>query len=185
MTAATTPAPDPATRVDPPVHAPETETLLGYLNYQRDTFRLKTGGLGAEQLATTLGPSPMTLGGMIKHLALVEVSWLHRVLHGEDEPEPWASVDWDKDADWDWHSAASDTPSELSALLEESVRIGDAGIQRALEAGGMDALSSKPSRRTGEPFTLRWIVTHLIEEYARHNGHADLIRESIDGSTGE
>lgn len=185
MTVDTTPEFDAAARTDPPVQADETDTLLGYLNYQRNTFRLKTGGLTGARLTAALPPSSMTLGGMIKHLALVEVWWFHEVLHGELSPEPWLSVDWEADADWDWHSAVSDAPAELAALYEESVRVADDGIARALAASGMGALSAKKDRRTDQAFTLRWIVTHMIEEYARHNGHADLIRESIDGQTGE
>ncbi len=159
--------------------------MLGFLRYHRDTFRWKTGGLATEQLAMRLPPSDMTLGGMVKHLALVEVWWFHQVLGGGDEPEPWASVDWDDDADWDWHSAGHDSPVEVAALYEESVRIADAGIERAIAAEGFDTLSVKPDGRSGDPFTLRWIMTHMIEEYARHNGHADLIRQSIDGLSGE
>lgn len=159
--------------------------MLGFLQYHRDTFRWKTGGLTTEQLAATLTPSDMTLGGMVKHLALVEVWWFHQVLSGGDEPAPWSSVDWDRDPDWEWHSGAADVPGDLAELFEESVRIADAGIERALAAEGFDTLSVKPESRSGEPFTLRWIVTHMIEEYARHNGHADLIRQSIDGLSGE
>ncbi|GGB20881.1 mini-circle protein [Flexivirga endophytica] len=180
-----TPDPDATARVDPPVHANEIATLLGFLRYQRDTFRWKTGGLTSAGLAATLPPSDMTLGGMVKHLALVEAWWFHQVLHGADEPQPWASVDWDDDPDWEWRTGASDDPVPLAALYEESVAIADAGIERALAGDGFDALSIKPDRQTGEPFTLRWIVAHMIEEYARHNGHADLIRQSIDGRVGE
>ncbi|MCB0897047.1 MAG: DUF664 domain-containing protein, partial [Nocardioidaceae bacterium] len=100
---------------------------------------------------------------------------------GEPMSEPWRSVDWDADWDWDWHSATDDTPEQLWSLYDEMVADADAVIAGAR----LDDLSAKPSRRTGEPFSLRWILLHLIEEYARHNGHADLIRESIDGQTGE
>lgn len=183
--AETTPDVDPSSREDPPVHAGEAETLLGFLRYQRETFRWKTGGLTSEQLAVNLPPSDLTLGGMVKHLALVEVWWFHQVLHGGAEPEPWASVDWDSDPDWEWRTGGADAPGELAELYEKSVALADEGIERALASGGFDALSSRPDRRTQEPFTLRWIVTHLIEEYARHNGHADLIRQSVDGQVGE
>ncbi|GAB3489135.1 DinB family protein [Flexivirga lutea] len=165
--------------------ADEIDTLLGFLRYQRDTFRWKTGGLTSAQLAQTAAPSDMTLGGMIKHLALVEGWWFHQVLVGADEPQPWSSVDWKDDPDWEWHTGATDEPGELAALYEDSVRTADSGIERAMSAGGFDALSVKSDGRTGKQFTLRWIVTHMIEEYARHNGHADLIRQSIDARVGE
>jgi uncharacterized damage-inducible protein DinB len=176
----------PSGRTDPPLRADETTTLLTYLDFHRDTFRWKTQGLDAAGLNATLPPSPMTLGGMMKHLALVESNWFNDVLVGRPEVEPWASVDWDADVDWDWHSAAHDSPEELRRLLEESVAASDAIIQEALAEGGLDRLSARESRREGEgAFSLRWIIVHMIEEYARHNGHADLIRESVDGRTGE
>jgi len=168
-------------RTDPPLAADERTTLLAFLDYHRDTLRVKAGGLDAAGLDTALAPSTMTLGGMVKHLALVEHSWLRRVFLGEAYAEPWASVDWEADADWDWHSARDDTPEEIWALYERMVADADLVIAGA----GLDDLSARPSRRTGEPFSLRWILLHLVEEYARHNGHADLIRESVDGVTGE
>ena len=168
-------------RVDPPLAADELTTLRCFLDYHRDTLRQKTAGLDAEQLAVTLPPSDMTLGGMVKHLALVENWWFHEVFRGGEPTQPWASVDWDADADWDWHSAVEDTPEQLRALLDAEVAASD---QVLAAAAGLDELSQKPGR-SGERFSLRWIVVHMIEEYARHNGHADLIRQSIDGATGE
>ncbi|MBZ5739812.1 DinB family protein [Nocardioides mangrovi] len=169
------------TRLDPPVDGDERTLLLAYLDYHRATLRQKAGGLDAAQLAATLPPSEMTLGGMVKHLALVENNWFREVFLGEPMSEPWRSVDWDADWDWDWHSASDDTPEEIWALYEAMVADAD-GI---IAAAGLDDLSAKRSRRTDRPFNLRWILLHMIEEYARHNGHADLIRESIDGTTGE
>ncbi|MDQ6640873.1 MAG: DinB family protein [Actinomycetota bacterium] len=167
-------------RTDPPYAGTESEQLFGFLDYHRATLLMKCDGLDAEQLNRTLAPSAMTLGGMLKHLALVEASWFSDRFAGNDEAEPWASVDWKADWDWDWHSAADDTPEELRALLEENV----ARSREAVVGADLDAMSARPTRR-GEHFSLRWIVLHMIEEYARHNGHADLLRESIDGVTGE
>lgn len=173
-------------RTDPPLRADEATTLLAFLDYHRDTFRSKVAGLDSAQLAATLAPSPMTLGGMMKHLALVESNWLSARLMGRPEVEPWASVDWAADEDWDWHSAAHDSPEELRALFDESVAASDAIVAEALATDGLDHESAIVSNVEGEGrFSLRWILVHLIEEYARHNGHADLIRESIDGLTGE
>jgi len=172
-------------RTDPPLRADEATTLKGYLDYHRDTLRMKTAGLDAAQLDTAHAPSSMTLGGMMKHLALVESSWLSEVLMGRPEVEPWASVDWEADNDWDWHSAADDAPDDLRRLFDDSVAASDAIIAEALADGGLDRESVTESRRGEGRFSLRWIMVHLIEEYARHNGHADLIRESIDGVTGE
>jgi hypothetical protein len=172
-------------RIDPPLRANEADTLLGYLDYQRDTLRQKTHGLGAEQLRAKLPPSTMTLGGMLKHLALVETWWFNEVMLGNPQIEPWASVDWEADEDWDWHSADADSPEQLRALFDSAAAASDEIIRTALADGGLDQLSVRESRRTEGAFSLRWIILHMIEEYARHNGHADLLRESIDGVTGE
>ncbi|UMG91482.1 DinB family protein [Nocardioides sp. TF02-7] len=161
-------------------------TVRAYLDYHRDTLRWKVDGLTREQLAQTLPPSTMTLGGMLKHLALVEWSWFERVLHGRPPVSPFVDVDWDADPDWDWHSAVDDSPEQLRQWFDEAVARADAAIDEALAAGkGLDVESALPSRREEGHFTLRWILLHMIEEYARHNGHADLLREAIDGRTGE
>jgi uncharacterized damage-inducible protein DinB len=173
-------------RVDPPLRAGEAETLLGYLDYQRATLRRKVAGLDAEALARTLSPSTMTLGGLVSHLTLVEDHWFSVVLDGNPPAPPWDSVDWDADNDWDWHVAAGQTLDELLAPYDETVARVDKNIAAALERDGLDTVSVKVSRRAepGQGFSLRWIVLHMIEEYARHNGHADLLRESIDGEVG-
>lgn len=173
------------TRTAPPLQAPEAESLLSFLQFHRDTVRQKVAGLDAQQLNVTLAPSPMTLGGLLKHLALVEDNWFQDVLLGRPMPEPWASADWEDDVDWDWHSARADDPLSLLTLLEQAQERSDVAISEALLAGGLDTVSQRMDRHTGQPFSLRWILLHMIEEYARHNGHADLIRESIDGSTGD
>jgi uncharacterized damage-inducible protein DinB len=172
-------------RSDPPLRADETGTLLGYLDYHRNTLRRKTYDLTGQQLRATLAPSTMTLGGMLKHLALVESWWFNEVLLGNPEVEPWASVDWDADEDWDWHSADEDSPDQLCALFDSATAASDEIIRAALAEGGLDRLSVRESRRGEGAFSLRWIVVHMIEEYARHNGHADILRERIDGVTGE
>jgi uncharacterized damage-inducible protein DinB len=171
-------------RVDPPLNASEAETLLGYLDYHCQTLRIKTAGLDREQLATRLAPSTLTLGGLLKHMALVEDHWFSVVLLGNAQVEPWASADWDADRDWEFTTAADDSPEELRRLFDEAVEASDQTLRRVLAEEGPGRLSVKESRMGGR-FSLRWILLHMIEEYARHNGHADLIRESIDGQTGE
>ena len=170
-------------RPEPPLAADEVATLLGFLDYQRATLAWKCRGLDAAGLAATVGVSSMTLGGMLKHLAYVENAWFCRWLHGQERP-PWDTVDWAADPDWEWHSAAEDTPEQLFALWEECVDRARSLTADALAEGGLGRLA----RRTwpdGRAPSLRWILCHMIEEYARHNGHADLIRESVDGETGE
>ena len=177
-------APAPA-RTDPPLAADEATTLVAFLDYHRDTLRWKTAGLTAEQLATPHAPSTLTLGGLLKHVALNETSWFGRVLHDRPMGEPWDSADWDADEDWELTSAKDDSPEELHRLMDEAVATARRNIDEALAAGGLDQLSVVSSRKEGRQFSLRWILLHMIEEYARHNGHADLIRESLDGVTGE
>ena len=174
-------------RVDPPLQAGEAETLLSFLDYHRDTLRMKTAGLGVDELDRRLSPSTMTLGGLLSHMTLVEDSWFSVVLAGNPPAAPWDDVDWEADNDWDWHRASGLDLEALIAGYHESVTRADALIASALERDGLEAASVRASRRTdpGTPYSLRWIVLHMIEEYARHNGHADLIRESIDGQVGE
>jgi uncharacterized damage-inducible protein DinB len=179
--------PDPGTieRTDPPFAADEATMLRSYLDYHRQTFRRKTRGLTQEQLATTHPPSTLTLAGLVKHLALVEDWWFGAVLRGTEPVAPFTDVDFDADPEWEFRTAADDPPAELHALYDSVVATSDVAIDAALAEGGPDAVAVRPSPRTGESATLRWILLHMIEEYARHNGHADLIREAVDGTTGE
>ena len=172
-------------RVDPPLHADEVTMLRSYLTYHRDTLRWKCSGLTQDQLAQALPPSDMTLGGMMKHLAIVESSWFESVFAGGKYMPPFDAVEWEEDWDWEWHTAHQDTPEELRALFDEAVRRADAVVDEALARGGLEQESVRKNRSGESTFTLRWILVHMIEEYARHNGHADLIRESIDGQKGE
>jgi uncharacterized damage-inducible protein DinB len=177
---------EPIERTDPPLSAGEGDTLLAFLDYHRDTLRQKTEGLTQAQQATRLEPSTLTLGGLLKHMALVEDNWFSVVLLGNEDAEPWRGIDWDADPDWEFRTAADDSPDELRRLLDEAIANSDQNIRHVLDADGLDGLSVRESRHAQEGrFSLRWILLHMIEEYARHNGHADLIRESIDGSTGE
>jgi uncharacterized damage-inducible protein DinB len=172
-------------RPEPPLAADEPATLLGFLEYQRATLAWKSAGLDAAGLRATVGASPMTLGGLLKHMAYVEDLWFSRRLHGRDPAAPWDTVDWKADVDWDWHSAAEDTPEQLRTLWQEAVDRSRARVAEALAEGGLDRPAAEPDSYHGVAPSLRWIVCHMIEEYARHNGHADLLRESVDGQTGE
>ena len=171
-------------RPEPPVAADEIDTLLGFLDYQRATLSWRTSGLGREGLAATVGVSTMTLGGLLKHLAWVEDYWFSRRLHGNAPDATWADVDWEADRDWEWNSAADDEPDTLRSLWQTAVARSRALTATAIDGGGLDRLAAAPWPN-GESPSLRWIVVHMIEEYARHNGHADLLRESVDGQTGE
>ncbi|NYJ06849.1 DinB family protein [Petropleomorpha daqingensis] len=171
-------------RPEPPAAADEPATLLGFLDFHRATLAWKTAGLGADALRAPHAPSTMTLGGLLKHLALVEDHWFTERLHDRPEPPPWDAVDWDADPDWEWHSAGQDSPDELRTQWQASVERSRAAVDEALADGGLDRLAARPSRDGTRP-SLRWILVHMVEEYARHNGHADLLREAVDGETGE
>jgi uncharacterized damage-inducible protein DinB len=172
-------------RPEPPMDGDELATLTGFLEWQRSTLAWKTAGLTAEQLNQTTAKSSMTLGGILKHMSYVEQQWFHVVLHDREPLEPWASVDWKADNDWDWHSAAQDTPEQLVALWQDDVERARKAVLEAVETGDLGQLSKRAPWKDGRRTSLRWILTHMVEEYARHNGHADLLRESIDGQTGE
>ena len=174
------------TRTDPPLASGEAETLVAFLDYHRDTLRWKCSGLTPEQLSRQLPPSDMTLGGIMKHIALVESYWFEVTFAGGVYLPPFDPVPWaEDDEDYEFRTAKDDSPEELYALFDEAVRRADAVVDEALSHGGLEQESARKGRRTGSTFTLRWILVHLIEEYSRHNGHADLIRQSIDGQTGE
>jgi len=171
-------------RPEPPIHGDELASILGFLDYQRATFEWKTRGLDVGGLNTKVAASSMTLGGMLKHLALVEEDWFSYTLLDHDRQPPWDAVDWNADPNWDWESAAKDSPDELRTQWERSVTKARAAVDEALASGGLDQ-SAQRKWPDGESPSLRWILLHMIEEYARHNGHADLIREAVDGETGE
>ena len=172
-------------RPEPPVAADEAATLLGFLDYQRATLAWKCSGLDAAGLRATTAASTMTLGGILKHMALVEYGWFSGSLHGREYAPPWAAVDWDADPDWEWRTAAEDSPEELFALWRRAVDQSRAEVAQVLDGGDGLGRLAKRTWADGRAPSLRWILCHMIEEYARHNGHADLLRESVDGATGE
>jgi uncharacterized damage-inducible protein DinB len=173
-------------RVDKPLHADEATTLRAFLDHNRDTLRLKCSGLTQAQLARAHPPTSLTLAGLMKHMALVDYHWLVVIYGGGRLPSPFDEVDFDADPDWEFRTARDDSPETLRALFDRCLAAADQVLDDALARGGLEQPSVAKSRRHPEStFSLRWVLLHLIEEYARHNGHADLIRESIDGRTGD
>lgn len=171
-------------RTAPPHQADEATTLPAFLDFHRRTLLRKVDGLDADALRRRLPPSTMTLAGLVKHLAMVEDNWFAQVWLDE-RVEPWASAPWDDDRDWEWTSATHESPADVRAQWDASVARSRRTVAAALAAGGLDQVSARRHHATGEPVSLRWVLVHMIEEYARHNGHADLLREAVDGATGE
>jgi hypothetical protein len=169
-------------RTDPPDSGSELELLTAFLDYQRETMLLKTDGLTRAQLGHRLPSSSLTLAGLLHHLALVEDSWFPVRFAGLPEQQLWAGVDWEADPDFEFRTATDLGPEELRSRYTDAC-----ARSREVVAGaeGLDQLSAATSSRTGRPWDLRWVLLHMIEETARHAGHADLLRESIDGRTGE
>lgn len=168
-------------RTDPDLTGDELTLLSQFLDYYRATILTKVAGLDQVGMATTLPPSDLTLAGLVKHLALVEDWWFHQVMGGHPEPEPWAGAPAD-DPDWEWHSAVEDSPGELVGLYEAACARSRAVVATV---GDLDASSARASSRTGRHFNLRWIMLHMIEETARHAGHADFLRQAVDGTVGD
>ena len=169
---------------EPPVAGNELDTVLGSLERERGYIAWKCGGLDAAGLRATLGPSTMTLGGLLKHLALVEDDVFSVKLFGRPRHAPWDSVDWDTDRDWEWRTAAENSPEQLASIWQEAVARSRSLVAEALADGGLDRPASFtwPDGRTP---SLRRLLVDMVEEYSRHVGHADLIRESVDGLVGE
>ena len=165
----------PADRSEPPFVADERATLDGWLDYHRATLLWKCEGLTDDQLKTASAPpSKMTLLGLVRHMAEVERGWFAEFF-GTDESWIFGSED-DVDGDWD-NLADADPAADLETLRREIATYREAAQRFSLD----DVRTDSRGRELG----LRWVYTHMIEEYARHNGHADLIRERIDGATGD
>lgn len=168
----------------PPAAGSEVDTLIGSLERQRRTFAWKCGDLDAAGLSATTAATTMTLGGLLKHLALVEADYFSMKLLGNDPGPPWNTVDWDADPDWEWRTASEETPEHLYALWDDSVTRARANITAALaesDPGQLTALTWPD----GQTPSIRRLLIDVIEEYARHTGHADLLREAVDGRVGE
>ncbi|MDG9707241.1 DinB family protein [Streptomyces sp. DH10] len=163
----------------PATTADERTMLEGWLEFHRQTLAWKCEGLSDEQLRSpAVEPSELSLLGLVRHMADVERNWFRRVLTNEDAaPLYWS----DEDPDGEFHLTGADTYEEAHAAWQAEIETARTNAARFV----LDDISEGKHRRTGERFNLRWIYTHMIEEYARHNGHADLLRERIDGSTGD
>jgi hypothetical protein len=169
-------APD-VTREEPPAVADERQMLDGWLDYHRQTLLMKCAGLAAEQLRRrAVEPSTMSLLGLVRHMSEVERSWFCRRVAGRDVPFIYVS-DEEPDADFDGVDTA-DAQTDLGIFDAEVAR-----AREVVEGLPLDYVFHHVRRDID--MSLRWVYVHMIEEYARHNGHADLLRERIDGRTGD
>jgi hypothetical protein len=167
---------------EPPAIGGEVATLLGSLERQRSTFAWKSADLDAAGMRVSVGVSAVTLGGLLKHLAFMEDINFTRDLAGDPVPAPWNAVDWRAEQGWEWRSAAADTPEQLYALWRAAVDRSRAATRTALRRGG---LGGSYRSANGAEVSVRRLLVDMIEEYARHTGQADLIREAVDGRVGE
>ncbi len=165
-------------RAEPSFTAGDREMLDGWLDYHRVTLLTKCEGLSDEQLKTrAVPPSSMSLLGLVRHMSEVELGWFARELEADETARPIYYDDASPDGDFD--------DLDSAAVVEVFARF-DEEVDRARRiAAARDLDEATPRPRDGKRLTLRWVLTHMIEEYARHNGHADFLREQIDGTTGD
>jgi uncharacterized damage-inducible protein DinB len=162
-------------RTDVPRTGGERETLRAYLDFHRETLALKCAGLSDDDLRRRTTRSSLSLLSLVRHMAEVERAWFRRVLDGQDIPLVW-SPDGDFQVAYDAGDAA---PEEAFAAWQAEI-----AIARDIEAAAPSLDVTGVDRRSGDEYSLRRVLVHLIQEYARHNGHADLIREGLDGTVG-
>lgn len=166
---------------EPPAVGDEASTLLGSLERQRATFAWKCADLGRDELAQRLAPSEVTLGQLLKHLAYMEDLNFAHALAGAELPSPWADVDPATRSEWAFSSADHDSPEQLYAWWHDAVDRSRTAVRDALGDGGPGATY----RFGGHESTVRRLLVDMVEEYGRHTGQADLLREAVDGRVGE
>ncbi len=174
-----TPGQPPVWDIERFMRGDEVDTAVITLERNRLTFAWKCADVAAAGMSLRLGASSVTLGGLLKHLAWVEELYFQHRLAGRAFMSPFDALDLERDwDDWAWATAADDTPDALRALWVETVHRSRASLTEALSRGGLD-------QTTHDGMSLRRLLADMIEEYARHTGHADLLREHVDGATGE
>jgi Protein of unknown function (DUF664) len=169
---------------EPPLAGNEVEQLLGALDRLRTTFRWKADGLEADGLNARIGASELTLGKLLKHLAACEDAMFTRKLTGDPIGAPWDAMGWDPDGSWAFTFQATESPEELYALWDGAVARSHIRLSAVLTTGGLDQPVHLLWPGRGH-LSLRRLLCDLLEEYGRHTGHADLLREAVDGVVGE
>ena len=168
-------------KIDPDQVGDERTLMNQFLDYQRAQIIYKSKGLDPEQVRACPPTSDISIGGMLKHLTLVEDYWFGVIFAGQPEAAPWNTIDWESDPDWEWRTGANDPLDELLDRYRAAIARSTATVAAA---SNLDQLAAVPDAHARQP-SLRWILLHMIEETARHAGHLDLLRESIDGLVGE
>ncbi|MEU0086532.1 DinB family protein [Streptomyces sp. NPDC006274] len=164
-------------RIGPPLTGGERETLRAFLDYHRATLALKCEGLGDDDLRRrSMPPSTLTLLGLVRHMAEVERTWFRMVINGEDLPLVWSD-------ERDYQAAYDASGAGRAEAFEAWEREVDHARRIEQTAESLEVTGVRP-HSGGERVSLRLVMLHLIHEYARHNGHADFLREGIDGTTG-
>ena len=173
--------PEQDPRPEPSTTGPERDTLTGVLGWHRGTLELKCSGLDAEALARqSVEPSSLSLLGLVRHMTEVERGWFRRLMAGQDAPPRYYSPE-DPDGDFDNVRPDPAMVAEAWQAWREEIAFAD---QFVAAAPSLDLIGKREDKWRG-PMSLRWVLNHMIEEYARHNGHADLLRERIDGAVGQ
>ena len=163
-------------RPEPPRTAGERETLRVFLDFHRSTLAMKCEGLSDEELRQrSMPPSTLSLLALVRHMAEVERTWFRRVIAGEDLPLLWSP---EGDFQAAYAADGASVPEAFAAWESEVAR------SRAIEAGAESLDVTGHQARWGEDVSLRFVMLHMIHEYARHNGHADFLREGVDGTVG-
>ncbi len=175
---------DPYPPWEPPFAGTETEHVLGSLDRLRATFRWKAADLDADGLRHRLPSSSLTIGGLLKHLATQEDYASAVKIAGHRMPGVWDANGWDGDNDWEFTSGAEDPPAELYALYDEARDRSRTLIRAAIDDRGLGG-DSAVTVQVGTRASIRRILFDLLEEYGRHTGHVDLLREAVDGRAGE
>lgn len=168
----------------PAVRAPERDTLLEFLDYFRSVFIRKSDDLTDEQARQRVGASDLDLLGLVRHMAGVERFWFQQAFAGRDLPDRWVNPTDPDDADADFHHQPGDTLAEARAAWHEEVTDARQVVAATASLDQLTAVDVGPPDnpdRYGKR-SLRWLLVHMVEEYARHCGHADLLRETIDGT---
>ena len=168
----------------PPVTAEERVTLEQFLDYFRSVLLRKAEGINEMQARQRVGTSPIDILGLVRHMALVEQWWFTQAFAGSTEPDLWADPD---DPDADWHHSPDDTLEVALAALNGEIIKSRAVVAAATSLDDVTSIDVGPPDhpdRYGRR-SLRWVLIHMIEEYARHCGHADLLREAVDGAVGD